>query len=74
MQLKKVGCFEATRFYVFSRSSRRLSAGYCTSLDDDKDEIFSPRNTESFPKGSASDPIDPLLSDKPCDKEKISSD
>ena len=47
-----------------------------TSLDesDNKDEIFSPRNTESFPKGSASDPIDPLLSDKPCDKEKISSD
>jgi len=31
MQLKKVDCFEGTRFYVFSRSSRRLSAGYCTS-------------------------------------------
>ncbi len=30
MQLKKVDCFEGTRFYVFSRSSRRLSAGYCT--------------------------------------------
>ncbi len=29
MQSKKVGCFEHTRFYVFSRSSRRLSAGYC---------------------------------------------
>ncbi len=29
MQLKKVDCFEGTRFYVFSRSSRRLSAGYC---------------------------------------------
>ncbi len=29
MQLKKVNCFEGTRFYVFSRSSRRLSAGYC---------------------------------------------
>ncbi len=29
MQLKKVGCFEDTRYYVFSRSSRRLSAGYC---------------------------------------------
>ena len=45
-----------------------------TSLDesDNKMEISSPRNTESFPKGS--DPIDPLLSDKPCDKEKISSD
>ncbi len=37
-----------------------------TSLDesDNKMEISSPRNTESFPKGS--DPIDPLLSDKPC--------
>ncbi len=34
-----------------------------TSLDK-SDKIFSPRNAESFPKGS--DPIDPLLSDKPC--------
>ncbi len=31
MQLKKVDCFEDTRFYVFSRSSRRLSAGYCSN-------------------------------------------
>jgi len=32
MQLKKVNCFEGTRFYVFSRFSRRLSAGYCRTM------------------------------------------
>ncbi len=29
MQLKKMSCFEGTRFNMFSRFTRRLSAGYC---------------------------------------------
>ncbi len=54
MQLKKVDCFEGTRFYVFSWSSRRLSAGYCSCNES------TPSNWE-FDEGTITTPFSTSL-------------
>jgi len=39
MQLKKMSCFEDTRFNMFSRFTRRLSAKYCSSRENFKSDF-----------------------------------